>query len=186
LIPGDPAAVSYPSIAAIASDADVVVVGTPGRLTKGPEFVDEYGNTVYLASLSLRVERVIFGNVQTKEPGTLTIRTWLGVGDKDNDFESEFARIAAAPLSGRAIFFLANMAALNQRMGGPKDHPSADPYAYQILGGQGFLREVAGKAEPPRLPAEALAAMAGRWQIDLKGRSFDEVVELVAATQRSK
>lgn len=183
LIPGDPASISYPSLAAIVSDADVVVIASPGKLVKGPDFTDEYGNVIYLASLTLNVERVISGTVATKAPGTLTLRTWLGVGDPGGDnYGAEFARLVASRPSGRAVFFLANMAALNKRMGGPPDHPAADPYAYQILGGQGFLRDVGGQTEPPQLSEDALNRMAGRWQLALTGRRFVEVVAEIAAT----
>ena len=63
LIPFDPASISYPSLAAIAGDADAVVIASPGELVKGPTFVDKYGNDIYLASLTLDVERVIRGMV---------------------------------------------------------------------------------------------------------------------------
>lgn len=182
LIPGDPAAISYPSLEAIVRAADLVVVASPTNLVKGPDFTDEYGNVIYLVSLTLDVERVLSGSVATKEPGSLTLRTWLGVGDPGGDaYEAEFERLIDCRPSGRAVFFLANMAAENERMGGPPDHPAADPYAYQILGGQGFLRDVAGRVERPQLSEDALRRMAGRWQLALQGRSFDEVVAEVAA-----
>ncbi len=180
LIPGDPASISYPSLVAITRDADAVVIATPGELVKGPDFTDESGNVIYLASLRLNVERVIRGTVKTTEPGTLTLRTWLGVDPGGYDYGAEFARLVASQPSGRGVFFLANMAALNERMGGPSDHFQADPYAYQILGGQGFLRDVGGLAEPPRLSDDALDIMAGTWQTALRGRSFDEVVAEIA------
>ncbi len=187
LIPGDPASISYPSLAAIVRDADVVVIASPGKLVKGPDFTDEYGNVIYLASLTLNVERVLSGTVRTKEPGTLTLRTWLGVGDSGGDgYGAEFARLFASRPSGRAVFFLANMAALNKRMGGPPDHPAADPYAYQILGGQGFLRDIGGRTEPPQLSEDALTGMAGRWQIALRGRLFDEVVAEIATIEADR
>ena len=182
LIPGDPASISYRSPAALMRDADLVVVATTGELTEGPDFTDEYGNVIHLASLTLNVERVLRGTVKTREPGTLTLRTWLGVGDPGGyDYADTFASLATSPISGRGVFFLANMAALNTRMGGPPDHPAADPYAYQIQGGQGFLRDVGGRVEPPRLSEDALFTMAGRWQEDLRGQPFDALVRSLDA-----
>ena len=178
LIPGDPASISYPSLATLARDADAIVIASPGALVKGPDFTDEYGNVIYLASLTLNVERVFRGTVSTREPGLLTLRFGLGVGDPGGyDYGDNFSRLVASHLSGRAIFFLANMAALNKRMGGPADHFQADPYAYQILGGQGFLRDVNARIEPPALSPDTLATMAGTWQSDLRGRPFAEVVQ---------
>lgn len=186
LIPGDPASVSYRSPAALMRDSDVVVMATVGELTDGPDFTTPggtgAGSIVHLASLTLNVERVLRGTVKTREPGTLTLRIWLGVGDPGGyDYADTFASLATSPISGRGVFFLANMAALNTRMGGPPDHPAADPYAYQIQGGQGFLRDVGDRVEPPRLSEDALFTMAGRWQEDLRGQPFDALVRSLDA-----
>jgi hypothetical protein len=187
LIPGDPGSVSFLSLAAIAVASDAVVIASPGVLVKGPDFPDEYGNVIHLATLTLNIERVIRGTVETKQPGTLALRFWLGVGDTGGyDYTDVFARLAGSKPSGRAILYLANMAALNERMGGPPDHWQADPYAYEILGGQGYLREVDGLIEPPSVPGEALARMAGAWQTELRGRPFDEVVASLDAIAKSK
>jgi len=182
LIPGDPAAISYRSLAALVRDADLVVVASADEVSDGPDFEDEYGNIVHLASLTMRVEQVVRGSIRTLQPGSLTVRTWLGVGDPGGyDYADLFAQLAASPPTGRAVLFLANMQSLNRRMGGPPDHPAADPNAYQILGGQGFLRDRGGRVEPPQLSEDALATMAGRWQEELRGRPFDEVVRAVEA-----
>ena len=186
LIPGDPASISYRSPAALMRDADLVVIATTGELIEGPDFTvtNESGRVaiVHLASLTLNVERVLRGTVKTREPGTLTLRMWLGVGDPGgNDYADTFESLAASPISGRGVFFLANLAALNTRMGGPPDHPAVDPYAYQIQGGQGFLRDVGGRVEPPRLSEDALFTMAGRWQEDLRGQPFDALVRSLDA-----
>lgn len=186
LIPGDPASISYRSPAALMRASDVVVLATMGELIEGPDFTvtSETGRVdiVHQASLTLKVERVIRGTVKTREPGTLTLRTWFGVGDPGGyDYADTFASLAASPMSGRGVFFLANMAALNTRSGGPPDHPAADPYAYQIQGGQGFLRDVGGRIEPPRLSEDALFTMAGRWQEDLRGQPFDQAVRSLEA-----
>jgi hypothetical protein len=135
----------------------------------------------------LNVEQVIRGVVRTKVPGSITLRTWLGVGDPGGyDYGDDFARLAASRPSDRGLFILANMAEWARKVGGSPDHPTADPYVYQILGGQGFLRDVGGLALPPRLCDDALATMAGTWQEDLRGRPFDETVralEAIAALQ---
>lgn len=187
LIPGDPGSVSYRSLTAIAVDSDAVVIAAPGDLVKGPDFPDEYGNVIHLATLTLTVDRVIRGTVKTRQPGTLALRFWLGVGDAGGyDYGDVFTRLAASKPSGRAIFYLANTAALNARMGGPPDQWQADPYAYQVLGGQGYLRDVDGLIVPPRVPEEALSRMAGSWQIELSGRPFDEVVASLDAIAKSK
>lgn len=178
LIPGDPASISYPSLAELARDADAVVIASPGALVKGPDFTDEYGNVIHLATLTLNVERLIRGSIKTRQPGTLALWISLGVGDPGGyDYAEYFARLLDAKPSGRAIFHLKNMAAWNEKMGGPADHPQADPYAYQILGGQGFLRDVNARIEPPALSPDTLATMAGTWQSDLRGRPFAEVVQ---------
>lgn len=102
LIPGDPASISYRSPAALMRDSDVVVLATVGELTEGPDFTDEYGNVIHLASLTLNVERVIRGTVKTREPGTLTLRTWLGVGDPGgNNYADTLTSLATSSLSGK-------------------------------------------------------------------------------------
>jgi len=181
LIPGDPASISYPSLSAIARDADVVVVATPGELVKGPANADEYGITAYMATLTLNIERVVRGKVNSRQPGTLALWVLLGVGDSRYDYQAEFDRLLGNVPRGRTIFFLSNMAEWTRKFGGSPDQPAADPYAYEVLGGQGFLRELNGKLEPARLSNDALATMAGRWQEDLRGRPFDETVRALEA-----
>jgi hypothetical protein len=182
LIPGDPAAISYPSLEAIVRAADLVVVGRLGNLAYGPTNADEYGVIGYMTSLSVEVDRVLLGAPRSRVPGTVTLWVVLGLGDRSYDYRPEFERLSAAISRGeRAIFFLVNMAEKASRNGFPLDDPQADPYAYQILGGQGFLRDVAGRVEPPQLSEDALGRMAGRWQLALRGRPFDEVVAEIAA-----
>lgn len=184
LIPFDPASISYSSLAAIARDADAVVIASPGELVKGPTFVDKYGNDIHLASLTLDVERVIRGMVNTKRLGTLTLWIPLSVSTSGYGYAEYFDNLAASAPSGRAIFHLKNMAEWARKFGAPLDDPQADPYAYQILGGQGFLREIDGLAKPPLLSGDALATMAGTWQLDLQGDPFDEVVHTLDAIAR--
>ena len=184
LIMGDPGAVSYPSLAAIARDADAIVIASPGKLVKGPDHKDAYGNVIYLATLTLNIERVIQGTIITRQPGTLTLQIWLGVGGPDGyDYSDHFERLVASGPSGRAILFLANAAVWNKKFGGPTDHFMADPDFYQINGGQGYLRDVNGLIEPPRVSEEALATMAGTWQSDLRGRSFEDAIHALEALQ---
>lgn len=177
LIPGEPESISYRSMAELARDADAVVIASPGSLTDGPDFNDEYGNVIHMATLTLNVERVIRGRVNEISPGTIALWIHLGEGDPGGyDYADQYARLSAAKPAGRAVFYLKNMAAWIQRMGGPSDHPQADPNAYQILGGQGFQRDVQGRVRPPALSPDSLNEMAGRWHADLKGRSFAELV----------
>lgn len=182
LIPGDPTSISYRSPAALMRDADLVVVGRLGGVRAGPDNADKYGVVAYLASVTLDVERVIRGTLVTREPGTLTLWVVIGIGDGGSDFSAQVDQFATSvPRGERAVLFLVNMAAKAGRNDFPADDPQADPYAYQILGGQGFLRDVGGRVEPPGLSADALAIMAGRWQEDLRGRPFDQVVRSLEA-----
>ena len=184
LIMGDAGAVSYPSLAASARDADAIVIASPGKLVKGPDHKDEYGNVIHLATLKLNIERVIQGTIITRHPGMLTLQIWLGVGGPDGyDYSDHFERLVASRPSGRAILLLANAAVWNKKFGGPADHFMADPYFYQINGGQGYLRDVNGLIEPPRVSEEALATMAGTWQSDLRGGPFEAAVHALEALQ---
>ena len=92
----------------------------------------------------------------------------------------------ADPPRGRTVFFLSNMAEWVRKLGGSLEQPSADPYAYQVLGGQGFLRDLGGRGQPARLSDDALATMAGTWQEDLRGRPFDETVRALEAIAARK
>lgn len=181
LIPGDPASISYPSLAAITRDSDLVVVATPGEIVRGPANKDEFGMAAYMATLTLNIEQVIRGKISSRQPGSVALWVLLGAGEAEYDYQAEFERYEASVPRGRTIFFLSNMAAKAERNGFPTDDPQADPYAYQVLGGQGFLREVGGRLQPAQLSDDALMTMAGRWQEDLRGRPFDDVVRTLEA-----
>ena len=71
LVPGDPAAVSYSSMEAILADADAVVLASLGKLTRGPAYADKYGNVSYWGVLTLEVDRVLHGSLDTKTPERL-------------------------------------------------------------------------------------------------------------------
>ncbi|MDA8237358.1 MAG: hypothetical protein M0T75_05665 [Chloroflexi bacterium] len=181
LVPGDPAAVSYSSMEAILADADAVVLASLGNLTRGPAYADKYGNVSYWGVLTLEVDRVLHGSLDTKTPGTVALLVFLGVGGATDTYDDRLAQLMAAKPAERGIFFLSNMAEWVRRSGGATDLPEADPHLCEVLGGQGFLRDVGGLVEPPHLSPDQLATMAGRWQEALRGRPFAEVVSAIAA-----
>lgn len=174
LVPGDPGAITYASLQAIVKDASAVVVASLGELERGPTYADEYGNVIYFGALTLKVQRVLYGDVTTKNPGTAKVLILLGVGDATYAFEDRLASLQAAIPVERGIFFLVNMVDWVARTGGDASRPEADPYSYEVLGGQGFLRDVGGKVQPP------LWSTSG-WPQSLRGRVFDEVVAQIAA-----
>jgi hypothetical protein len=170
LIPGEPEAITYDSVAGIKADASAVIVGRIGSVSAGPDFQDQYGNTTHLATIMIDIEEVLKGPVVEADPGRLKLWTVAGVGTGEFPNEGGAERLASALPRERAVFFTVNMAELVEQLGGPADVPQADPEAYEVLGGNGFIREVDGAAEPP-------AWVSAGWPAEFRGRRFDEVVD---------
>lgn len=181
LVPGDPAAISYPSLDAIVRAADVTLVARLGELQRGPVFVDEYDMASYWGLLTLEVEDIVRGSAKMRSKGAVTVLVLLGVGRPGESFEDRYPQLAESKPAGRGVFFLSNMAAWVERFGGDPDSAEADPYLHEVLGGQGYLREVDGVVQPPLLTSDELDAMAGTWQEALRGADFDDVVAEIAA-----
>ncbi len=172
LFAGDPDFATYPSLQALATDSDAVVVGSFAGLETGPTYAGEYGGAIVMGALTLKIDRVLHGEVQTKTPGTLVVLLLLGfrfAGHEADPWQERLASLQGAMPAGRGVFFLANMAAGVAKTGGDPKRPEADPYMYQVMSSQGYLRDVAGKVEAPIWHTSG-------WPESLRGRSFEDVV----------
>lgn len=175
LFDGDPDFATCPSLQA-AMDSDAIVVGSFAGLERGPTYTDEYGNVIFMGALTLKVDRVLHGEVKTKTPGTLVVLLNLGFAFAEHEpdpWQDRLASLQAAMPPGRGVFFLANMAAWVAKTGGDSKRSEADPYLYMVLSSQGYLRDVSGKVEPPSWHASG-------WPESLRARSFNEVVNEIA------
>lgn len=172
LIPGDPEAVSYGTLAALVSASDAVVVGTVSGISSGPTVEDSYTNIIYWATLTIRVDEILAGSVRSSEPGVIRVSLLLGVGDKDHDFDERYQQFAGSLPQERAMLFLSNNQEWAKEYGIPLDSPEANPFEYRVLGGQGYLREVGGLAVLPERPV-------GDWPNAFDRVPFEDVVAAV-------
>ena len=173
LISGEPAAVTYPSLAELKAASSAVIVGRIASVEPGPDSEDEDGNISRKATVMIDIEDVLVGQVTEAEPGVMKLRTVVGWGTAVDANLGGAERLDAGLPRERAILFVLNVAVYMERMGIPPDSPLSDSEAYRIVGGYGFIRDVDGVAEPP-------AWITSEWPADFRGRPFDEVVEEVA------
>lgn len=174
----DPAIITYPSLASLIKDSSAVVLGSIGSVTRGPDYLTKEGvYTVFQASFHVNVDRVLSGSVKSLTPDQVTFVTTLGVDTlaTSGAFADAFTRLAGSSPKEQVVLFLVNGDDWAKRFGVPIETPGVDPNLYLLLGGQSFLRNVAGRVEP--------GPIAG-WQQTLGGRAFDEVVDLIEAAAR--
>lgn len=179
LFTGDSDFATYPSLTAIVSDTDAILVGSFTGLERGPTYTDEYGNVLFTGALTVHVERLLHGSVNTKKPGMVTVLVILGLArpeDAPYTYEDRLASLKAGMPAERGLFFLSNMAAWVAKFGGDPKRPEADPFMYEVMSSQGYVRDVKGLAEPPIRGTSA-------WPETLRGRPFDDVVAQIAAIE---
>ncbi len=172
LFSGEPEAVNYPSLpslSAMASDSDLVVLGTLESVTAGPDSDVGSGSTNHMLTVRVRVERVLRGDLPAGAT-TVPVTVFLGVGPAGgaNPYADEIARRAAAMPRERGVFFLQNLVAYYSRF----DATAAkryDPSVYQVSSLQGVVRDDAGTA---RVSARA----PGSWAAALGGKPFGDVL----------
>lgn len=163
LFSGEPEAVNYPSLSAMASDSDLVVLGTMESVTAGPDSDAGSGSTNHMLTVRVRVERALRGNLPAGAT-TVPVAVFLGVGPTGgaNPCADEIARRAAAMPRERGVFFLQNVVAYYSRF----DATAAkryDPSVYQVSSLQGIVRDDAGTARvPARAPGSWVAALGGK------------------------
>ncbi|OGO51382.1 MAG: hypothetical protein A2V84_07190 [Chloroflexi bacterium RBG_16_70_13] len=175
MVPGDPEAISYPTLDAIVSASDAVVTGTASSIAPGPTVEDPYHNIIYLATVTFRLDDVVAGSVRSVEPGTIAVSLLLGVGDAAHDFDWRYEQFASSLPSDRVVMFLSNNQEWAKQYDFPLDSPEADPMHYRVVSGQGYFRELDGRVV---LPAQPI----GEWPKAFDGLPF---VELVAAVRAS-
>jgi hypothetical protein len=114
LFDGDRDFATYPSMQALAMDADAVVIASFASLERGPTYTDQYGNVMYEGALTLSIDRVLHGVVNTRTPGTLVVLVNLGFGFAEHapdPWQERLASLQAAVPLGRGVFLLGNQGA---------------------------------------------------------------------------
>ena len=173
---GDPSAVDYPTLAGMASDCDLVVLGTFKAVRPGPDSVAGEGLTNYMLTVDVVVDRVMLG---TKPAGTtVPVAVFLGVGPSDaNPYLDVIAQRAASVPQERGVFFLQNVVKYYSRF----DASAAqryDPSVYQVASLQGIVRDAAGVTW---LPTDA----TGAWTSAIRGTPFSSALQTVATAAAS-
>lgn len=173
LVSGDPAAVSYSSVKELAQASDAVVLASFQDVVAGPDYNDQFGNTTYNATISLRVDRVLHGSLQSIS-GTVPLDVFLGAGPAgalQNPYGDLIAQMKSSMPAERGVFFLVNMATWYRQF---TDQPTSyDPSLYQVVSGQGLLRDANGvTAIHPNAP--------GTWPRLLNGKPFVAAVAEIA------
>jgi hypothetical protein len=176
MVPGDPEAISYPTLDAIVSGSDAVVTGTVSSIAPGPTVEDQYRNIIYWATVTLQIDDALAGSVRTAEPGTIAVSLLLGVGDAEHDFDWRYEQFASSLPSDRVVMFLSNNQEWAKQYDFPLDSPEADPMHYRVVSGQGYFRELDGRVV---LPAQPI----GEWPKAFDGLSFDQFVAAVRAAE---
>ncbi len=169
---GDPAAVDYPALAGMASDSDLVVLGSFKAVRPGPDPDAGNGLTNYMLTVDVSVERVLLGTWPSSS-STVPVAVFLGVGPSDaNPYVDEIAQRAASMPQERGILFLQNIVKFYSRFD-PDAAKRYDPTVYQVSSLQGVIRDNAGVSW---LPANA----PGSWGLTLSGKSFSTALQTVA------
>lgn len=141
----------YGSLREIAAASDVVLVATVEDVVPGRKIpVPETGETEYMATMTLTVDDVIRGSVQSAvgSPGTVQVETLLSFNPPGSILNS---MIQSAPKGRQVLLFLANRTADVLRHGLPPTHPAAaDDYYFVLTGIEGYVLNVGGKAKISR------------------------------------
>lgn len=173
--PGDPEEhfVEFDSLKAMTAASHLVVVGKLESVSIGPDFVDSYSNHIHEATVDVSVLEVIKGTVSTKKPGHVLVWALLGIDRSADspDAHRQFDILKASLPRENAILFMTNTEQWAKQIGATTA-PDVDPFAYQLYGQQGYVRNVAG---------HATFSGTTTWAGNLVNRSFDKVVAEVIA-----
>jgi len=177
LFNGDPTVIDYPTLAGMASDCDLVVLGTLKAVRPGPDSDAGSGLTNYMLTVDVTVERVLLGTMPATGT-TVPVAVFLGVqAPGDNPYLDVIAQRAASLPQERGVLFLHNMVKYWSRY----DASAAqryDPSFYQVASLQGIVRDDAGVSW---LPAQA----PGAWVSTLRGKPFSSALQTVATAAAS-
>ncbi len=177
LFNGDPTAIDYPTLVAMAADCDLVVLGTFKAVRPGPDSDAGGGLTNYMLTVDVTVERVLLGTLPAT--GTIPVAVFLGVDSAggSNPYLDVVAQRAASLPQERGVLFLHNMVKYWSRYdaSAPQRY---DPSVYQVASLQGIVRDNAGVSW---LPAEA----PGAWISTLRGMPFSSALQTVATAAAS-
>lgn len=173
LFGGDPAAINYPTLAAMASDSDLVILGAFKAVRPGPNSVAGPGLTNYMLTVDVAVDRVLRGDLATAG-STVPVAVFLGVGSSDaNPYLDETALRAASLPQERGVFFLQNVVKYYSRFD-PGASTRYDPSVYQVASLQGLVRDNAGVSWVP-------AGAPGDWPATLSGAPFSTALETISS-----
>jgi len=155
---------SFKSIDDIVGVSDVVVIATVQDVAKGRTIpVPETGETEYMATMTLRIDDVVRGSINSPadKPGTIQVETLLSFSPPGALLD---AMVQSAPTGRQVLLFLANRTADVLRHGLPKTHPAAADDQYFLLTGiEGYVRNVNGLSTISReADVDWLRALGGR------------------------
>jgi hypothetical protein len=175
LFNGEPEAVTYSSLAEMVKDSDLVVLGSFAGVTAGPDSDAGSGETNYMATVTVKVTKVLRGTVSASTDETVPVVFLLGTGRTGNEspYTTFIANLKASMPAERGVFFLQNLVAYYSRFD-PTAKSRYDPTVYQVTSVQGLFRDTAGKVDMP-------ATATGAWIATYKGKSFDTVVSQLAS-----
>lgn len=173
LFPGDPEAISYPSLGGIVDASDLVVSGRARAIEMGPANPDGTGNITFWATVTFEIDELLSGSPQTRQPGTVAVWMLLGQGREGDgiSFEERYARALASIPDERAVLFLLNLKRWMTGFGFP-NHPDADAFGYILNGGQSWFRETGGNVT---LPTQRV----GDWPQAYRAKTFDSFLDEV-------
>jgi hypothetical protein len=170
LFNGEPEAVTYSSLAEMVNDSDLVVLGSFAGVTAGPDSDAGSGQTNYMATVTVKVAKVLRGKLPNPASETVPIAIFLGADPtgSESPYTTFIANLKASMPAERGVFFLQNLVAYYSRFD-PTAKSRYDPTVYQVTSVQGLFRDTAGKVDMP-------ATATGPWIATYKGTSFDTVV----------
>lgn len=142
---GDPSTVTYRSRDARLAEAEVVVVGSAVAVTRGREIPGGPGSrTAYMANVSIRISDLIKGKVVSSVDGVLTLETLAGVSGSFP--EAVFDRLVRSRSAEQALLILVSRDGWLRMLNAPAGTPGGGRDLYMVLGGQGVVRNVGGRA----------------------------------------
>lgn len=164
--PGDESAYHFDSLADMTRSnlVDAVIVGHVQAIDFGRPYPDSTGDG--RGTLVMAVDRVL------KDPASLISTRQVLVEFYMTDVRL-FPRFSGRIPPETVLLFLVNKGKQAERGGRPVDGPFAGLDRYSIVGDQGYVRDIAGRATPD-------ANAPGSWLSDLGTKTFDAVVEEVA------
>lgn len=166
--PGGLALYVYPSLKAMVTGVDLVVVGRAQAVLPGRPLPDQDKSNGYgLGTIRFVVEDVLAGKPAEPNPNVLLVQ--FVMGDR-----RLLPRYTGRIPTERVVLFLANLGEHAERIGQDPNGPGLGYEYYSIQGPQGYLREVQGTMIPP-------AGVEDEWLKSLQGRPFDAVLDEIRA-----